>query len=135
MNNRPYVVAGKVMIRNAAGMYLFMRRSAASKHFKSQWEMPGGKMDPGETVEDCLLRETMEETGLVVSLDRVMGAAEGEIPTYRLAYLILSAKIVGSDHITLSDEHDAYKWVTPEQALQLDLCPAFIPFMQSIMST
>ena len=130
---KPYVVAGKVMVTNKAGEYLFLKRSAESKHFKSQWEMPGGKMDPGETLEDCLVRETREETGLDVAIVHVLGSSEGEIPTFRLAYLILSAEIIGSDTVTLSDEHDDYKWVTPTAAMDLDLCPAFVSFIKSII--
>ena len=47
MKQDPFVVAPKVMVRNQAGQYLFLRRSADSKHFAGQWEMPGGKADPG----------------------------------------------------------------------------------------
>lgn len=130
----PFVCAGKTMVQNSAGKYLFLRRSASSKHFKAKWEMPGGKMDPGETLEKCLLREAKEETGLEISLEHVMGCAEGDIPDKRLAYLFLSAKIIGSDAVILSDEHDDFKWVTPEEALTLDLCPAFVPFLHSLVS-
>ena len=132
MGDQPYVIAGKVMIQNADGRFLFIRRSQSSNHFKAQWEMPGGKMDPGETLSDCLIRETKEETGLDIAIDHVMGAAEGDIPAYRLAYLFLSAHVVGSEVIRLSDEHDDFKWVTPEEALDLDLCPAFVPFINEL---
>ena len=90
-------------------------------------------MDPGETLEDTLIRETKEETGLDVSVQHVMGAAEGEIPTYRLAYIMLSAEIIGSAAVTLSEEHDDYTWVTAAEALELDLCPAFIPLVQGLV--
>lgn len=97
--------------------------------------MPGGKEDPGETLSDCLIREAKEETGLDIVITHVMGASEGEIPTLRLAYLFLSANVIGPDTVTLSDEHDAYQWVTPQQALDLDLCPGLIPFIQSLASS
>ena len=71
MTTKPFVVAPKVMVRGPSGRYLFLRRSAASRYFAGQWEMPGGKMDPGETLEKCLVRETKEETGLDIRLGAV----------------------------------------------------------------
>ncbi len=132
MSGPPYVIAPKAMVRNAEGKYLFLRRSLSSKHFKHQWEMPGGKMDPGETLEQTLLRETLEETGLHVRITRVLGAAEGSIPTYRLAYIMMEGEVEGPDSVTLSEEHDDFVWATPAEALKLDLCPAFVPFVQSL---
>lgn len=131
MSSKPFVVAGKVMVRNKAGRYLFLRRAGSSKHFRGKWEMPGGKMDPGETLEDCLVRETKEETGLDIRLTHVLGAAEGDIPAYRLAYIMLGGETDG-EAVTLSDEHDACEWVTPADALALDICPAFVPFIRSL---
>lgn len=135
MSTKPFVIAPKALVCNKDGKCLFLRRSQSSRHFAGQWEMPGGKMDPGETLEACLLRETKEETGLDIRLNRVLGAAEGATEKFRLAYIILSATIVGAGPVTLSDEHDACEWFSPKQALQLDLCPAFIPFVQSLAST
>ncbi len=81
-------------------------------------------MDPGESLQDCLLRETEEETGLSIRLTRVAGAAEGEIPQYRLAYLVMEGQ-AESETVQLSSEHDDFAWVTLADALNLPLCPAF----------
>lgn len=130
MSEKPFVMTAKVMVRNPAGQYLFLRRSSASKHFKGKWEMPGGKMDPGEDLEECLVRETKEETGLDVRITHVLGAAEGEIPAYRLAYMIMEA-VADSDAVLLSHEHDAFEWVPLVDASALDLCPAFVSFIDT----
>ncbi|MBN2131658.1 MAG: NUDIX domain-containing protein [Sedimentisphaerales bacterium] len=131
MSRKPLVVAPKVMVRNPDGLYLFLRRSQASRHFAGKWEMPGGKTDPGETVEDCLVREAREETGLDIRLARVMGAAEGGTETYRLAYLFIEGIPKESD-VTLSGEHDAYRWVSVAEAARLDLVPGLAGFMESL---
>jgi len=130
IEKRPFVVAGKVMVRNAFGQYLFLKRSATSKHFPGQWEMPGGKMDPGETMEACLLRETQEEAGVTVRLTRVLGADEGVIAKYRLAYIIFEG-VTDDDAVTLSSEHDDYTWATPAEAEKLDLIPGIVTFVRT----
>ncbi len=118
------------MVRNRDGKYLFLKRSAASRHFAGQWEMPGGKMDPGETMEACLLRETREEAGVTVRLTRVLGADEGVIEKYRLAYIIFEG-LADDDTVTLSGEHDDYTWVSPAAAAALDLIPGVAAFVRT----
>lgn len=51
------IKAGGGLVRNADGDYLFMRR-------RGVWDLPKGKLDPGETIEQCAIREVGEETGL-----------------------------------------------------------------------
>ncbi len=41
--------------------------------FKGYWALPGGRLDPGETIEQCCVREVKEETGLDVSIVRKVG--------------------------------------------------------------
>jgi 8-oxo-dGTP pyrophosphatase MutT (NUDIX family) len=51
------VKAGGGLVRNGEGQYLFMLR-------RGIWDLPKGKLDPGETIEQCAVREVGEETGL-----------------------------------------------------------------------
>ena len=51
------VKAGGGLVRNGEGKYLFMKR-------RGVWDLPKGKLDPGETIETCAVREVREETGL-----------------------------------------------------------------------
>lgn len=51
------VRAGGGLVRNGDGKYLFMFR-------RGVWDLPKGKLDPGETIEHCAMREVMEETGV-----------------------------------------------------------------------
>ena len=53
--------AGGGLIENENGAVLFMFR-------RGKWDLPKGKLDPGETIEECALREVTEETGLTVEL-------------------------------------------------------------------
>ena len=56
--NRLLILAAGGLVLNEKGEVLFMFR-------KGKWDLPKGKLDPGETMDACALREVMEETGLV----------------------------------------------------------------------
>ena len=135
MTAKPYVVAPKAMVRDAGGRYLFIRRSPLDRHFSGLWEMPGGKPDPGESLDQCLVRETAEETGLDIRVTRVLGAAEAEIEHLRLAFLMFEAEPVGDGSVRLSEEHDQHRWLTPAEAAGIPLVPAFLPFMRTLAAT
>jgi len=80
--DRPFVGVGAVIVRE--GKVLLVRR----KHepLAGQWSLPGGAVEVGETLEACLVREMLEETGLEVSvgpvievLDRITRDDEGRV--------------------------------------------------------
>jgi ADP-ribose pyrophosphatase YjhB (NUDIX family) len=62
------VVGGSAIVADDAGRILLQRRSDSGN-----WALPGGTMDIGETFAQCVIRETKEETGLDVTLDRIVG--------------------------------------------------------------
>jgi 8-oxo-dGTP diphosphatase len=106
------------------GRYLLLKRSVHSRFYAGEWEFPGGKINPGEKLDEALLREIEEETGLKVSLERVAGSAEAELPAARVAYLIFEAKIE-SGQVRLSKEHDDFAWAAPEDMPTFDLVKQF----------
>ncbi len=93
-----------------------------------QWCLPGGGMEPGESVAENCAREVREETGLQVRLTRLLGVysdpdrlveyADGN--RFQMVVLSFEAQVVGGE-LGLSDETTAYGWFTPEEALALDL--------------
>jgi 8-oxo-dGTP diphosphatase len=129
-----WAVAPKAWIQGPSGRFLFLQRSAKSRHFASQWEVPGGKPDAGEDIAACLIRETKEETGLDLTITGVAGAAGGEIPGLNLAYLFLHGT-VDSESVHISDEHDDCRWLALEEAESLNLLPALKDFINSIATS
>jgi 8-oxo-dGTP diphosphatase len=127
MTSKPFQLSAKVIIDNSAGRVLLLKRSQASKHNACAWEFPGGKTDPGETFDQALLREVAEETGLAIALDRVLGAGEADLSARKVAYLFLEARHVNGA-VRLSEEHDAFIWVTPTELPQQPLAPQFKQF-------
>jgi len=88
-----------------------------SKHGK--WQLPGGRLEEGETVEEGLLREIKEETGIEnCSIESIIHTAvsnSGE--THRVSFLCHVAAEVS---VVLSDEHTAYVWAAIDSLNRYD---------------
>jgi 8-oxo-dGTP diphosphatase len=124
MSEKPFRLAVRAIIRDEQGRCLLLRRSPVNKGFVGQWEWPGGKADPGESFDEALRREVREETGLEIELLGVVGALDFEMPQVRVATLCMEARLTGGT-IQLSEEHDNYAWVPPEEVARWDLVPRF----------
>ena len=124
---KPFALSVKVVIRDGACRCLLLKRALTSKGNPGKWEFPGGKAEMGESFDAALLREVTEETGLTILLERVAGAAESEMPTRKVAYLIMEARLE-SGQVRLSSEHDDFAWVAPEQLPTMDLAEQFQSF-------
>jgi 8-oxo-dGTP diphosphatase len=127
MAKKPFVLSVRAVVRNQAGECLAIRRSASSRYDPGLWEIPGGKSDPGETIEESILREVAEETGLQIELTRVVGSAQSEIEDKRIAYLILEAQVIGGS-LQLSHEHDAYRWLSRPRFAEAAFAPHYRDF-------
>jgi ADP-ribose pyrophosphatase YjhB (NUDIX family) len=69
----PATVTVKAVCATADGPVLLCR------NHRDEWELPGGRPNPGERFEDCVLREVREETGLDVTVDRLLGVRPLEV--------------------------------------------------------
>jgi 8-oxo-dGTP diphosphatase len=120
MSGKPFGLSAKVIIHDEKGRCLLLKRSMSSKGNPGKWDLPGGKVDSGESFDEALLREVAEETGLTISLKRVVGATESESPTRRVVYLIMEG-LLESGQVRISAEHDEYAWVDCRELKTMDL--------------
>ena len=60
------IIVNRALIQNKEGKYLFIQRASNQEYEADKWELPGGKMDQFETLEEHVIREVYEETGLVI---------------------------------------------------------------------
>ena len=113
MINHVYGLAVRVLLTDQDGKILILKRSTDSKTNPGKWELPGGKVDQGESFDHALIREVYEETNLKISLDHVVGASEQNLHIIRAVHIIMTGKIVGGK-LNLSSEHEGYAWVLIE---------------------
>ena len=84
------IVASLVLVRTTEGVLLVQQNMGAG-----QWGIPGGHMDPNETVEQAAVREMREETGLRVKLGRVVGFYT--VPSEQAVSVVFEAAITGGE--------------------------------------
>lgn len=91
------------------GKVLLIKRAFAP--YQNLWTFPGGRMDPGETVEQCAIREVQEELGVTIRNPRhALTQSLGRDGTYRLAVF---ATTDFSGALRPSDEIAGFKWTEP----------------------
>jgi len=113
MINHVYGLAVRVLLTDQDGKILILKRSTDSKTNPGKWELPGGKVDQGESFDHALIREVYEETNLKISLEHIVGASEQNLHIIRAVHIIMSGKIVEGE-LNLSKEHEGYAWVLIE---------------------
>ncbi len=121
---KPYTLSVKTLIVGPDGQFLMLKRHETSGANAGKWDLAGGKPDGCETVEEALIRETKEETGLEITVRRVIGASESENTSNRIAYVIFESHASSGD-VSLSHEHSDYIWIEKEGLASLDVCWQF----------
>ena len=96
--------------------------------FKDGWEFPGGKMEPGETAEEAVVREIREELKVEIVPERLVTTVECDYPKFHLTmHCFLSS--IRSGTVSLV-EHEAAKWLKPDELDSVDWLPADVEAVQ-----
>jgi 8-oxo-dGTP diphosphatase len=106
------------------GKVLIARRALGENH-AGGWEFPGGKIEPGETPEQCLKRELFEELSIDTKIKGFFAESVYEYSTGSIRLLAYFADILRGD-IGLS-VHDQIEWAEPGHLLDYNLLPADLP--------
>ena len=86
------------------------------------WEFVGGKVEPGETKEQALIRECMEELAVTLSVGEVFMDVVHEYPDITVHLTLFNAAI--AEGIPRKLEHNDIKWITVSEIDNYDFCPA-----------
>jgi 8-oxo-dGTP diphosphatase len=125
--------SAKLFLQDEEGNFLLLLRSESSKRFKHIWDLPGGKVDPGESLETALRRELTEETNLACGELSTLGNRTFNLEEISCTETLYSADLVGQSDIRLSDEHEEHRWVTLEslESEEFQLLPHMADFVRN----
>lgn len=97
---------------------------------KGGWEFPGGKVEPGETPQQALIREIIEELDTKIKVGELIDTVEYDYPTFHLSMDCFWAE-VKAGHLELK-EAEAAKWLTKDQLDSVTWLPADILLIDQI---
>ncbi len=122
------VAAG--VVRNADGRILICRRKGHDEwqSLEGLWEFPGGKREKGETFQQCLERELMEELDLPVTAGQSLGSVTHNQDGRVIWLVFVEARVNGDVPLHLHVHQDA-KWVLPSEMKDYAFCPADQAFL------
>lgn len=90
--------------------------------FKDGWEFPGGKIEPGETPEEAIVREIKEELDTEVEVIELLDTVEYDYPNFHLSMGCFICKIKSGDLVL--KEHEDAKWLTKDTLGSVEWLPA-----------
>ena len=127
MENRKTIKVVAAVIREGDRIFATQRGYG---DFKGGWEFPGGKIEDGETPQEALVREIMEELEIEISVGELIDTIEYDYPTFHLLMDCFWAEIVLGEVVL--KEHEAAKWLTKETLDSVEWLPADITLIQKI---
>ena len=125
------VVAAVIKASNDLGEPIIFATERGYGEFKGGWEFPGGKIEEGETPEEALKREILEELDTELSVGELIDTIEYDYPTFHLSMDCFWCEIIKGD-LVLKD-HEAAKWLNKESLKSVDWLPADITLIDKLM--
>ena len=119
VEDKPTIRVVAAVIRDGDRIYATQRGYG---EYKDGWEFPGGKIEPGETPEEALVREIREELAVTIEVGEKISTIEYDYPKFHLSMDCFWCRIVDGE-IRLQ-EHEAARWLTQEDLAAVDWLPA-----------
>lgn len=130
----------KILIRRRSdGKYLILTSSLwlENPERSQQPDLPGGVIEPNEMIEEGLLREIEEETGIELTHDRLtlgysLTYADGSDSRN---FFVFISDITGEEHIQLSWEHERFEWLSADEIMALKIRQPYSDIFQYLKKT
>lgn len=124
------VVAAVIKAENEKGKPIIFATQRGYGDLKDGWEFPGGKIEEGETPQEALKREIMEELDTEISVGDLIDTIEYDYPTFHLSMDCFWCQIVKGDLVL--KEHEAAKWLSKDELDSVEWLPADVTLISGI---
>ena len=124
------VVAAVIKAINENGESIIFATQRGYGDFKGGWEFPGGKIEEGETPQEALKREIMEELDTEISVGELIDTIEYDYPTFHLPMDCFLCEIVKGDLVL--KEHESARWLASNQLNDVEWLPADVTLIEKI---
>lgn len=124
------VVAAVIKATNDNGEKIIFATERGYGEFKGGWEFPGGKIEPGETPQQALCREIMEELDTKIQVGDLIDTIEYDYPAFHLSMDCFWCEVV-SGNLVLK-EHEAARWLTSDEFDSVEWLPADVTLIDKI---
>lgn len=125
-----HVVAAIIRDKNKKGDPIIFATKRGYGDFKGGWEFPGGKIEEGETPQEALQREIMEELNTEIKVGELVDTIEYDYPTFHLSMACFWAEVISGDLVL--KEHEAAKWLTKEELDSVEWLPADVTLIERL---
>lgn len=113
------VVVKSLILNRGLKKALLIRRCPKDEIGGDLWESAGGKVEEGETLEEAVIREIFEETGLNVVPERLLYASLDDLNGEKHVFMVYLCLTDREKVVLSSDEHTEYRWVDKEECKKL----------------
>lgn len=124
------VVAAVIKARNEDDEPIIFATQRGYGEFKDGWEFPGGKIEEGETSQEALKREIIEELDTEIKVGELIDTIAYDYPEFHLSMDCFWCEIVEGDLVL--KEHEAARWLTKNQLDDVAWLPADITLIEKI---
>lgn len=115
MNNKIFGVAVKAVVKNKDNKYLILKKSGVEDVNPNTYDLPGGRIEFGEKLEEAIIREVFEETGLNIIPKNVFNAwTFVKDNNFQLTGIDFLCELIGGQE-KLSDEHEEIGWFSLDE--------------------
>lgn len=125
------VVAAVIKAVNEGGEQIVFATQRGYGEFKGGWEFPGGKIEAGETAQEALKREIMEELDTEIEVGKLIDTIEYDYPEFHLSMDCFWCEIIKGKLVL--KEHEAARWLTKNQLADVEWLPADVKLIEKIV--